>query len=116
MQGFGKGEVEVHWPRCQAKGPGRRPCLTRQKGNGCFRHGSQSSAIALAKPAHTGGQKVFLVNGLICPTALQLDGAISTDQQQGNGAIVRLHRGGQQVGHGGARGCDNRNCFASGSG
>ena len=52
-----------------------------QAGDGSVRHGSQSSSIALAKPAHTGGQKAFLVHGLVCPTALEPGGAISTDQQ-----------------------------------
>ena len=81
MKRFGKGKVEVHWPRGQAWGPGGRPCLASQGGDASVRHGSQSSAIALAKPAHTGGQKAFLVHGLVCPTALESGGAISTDQQ-----------------------------------
>ena len=81
MQGFGKGKVEVHWPRGQARGPGCRPCLASQGSDGSVRHGSQSSAIALAKPAHTGGQKAFLVHGLVGPTALEPAGAISANQQ-----------------------------------
>ena len=71
-------------------------------------HGCQTLRRTAGEPTATGGQKSFLIHGLIGTTSLQALGTISRQQQQGHGAVVGLHHRGQQIGHSGAGRGHNR--------
>ena len=114
VERLGKGKVEMHRPRGLAGAPGGQQGGVGQLGDGPIGHGGQASAIALAQPAHTRRQETLLVDTLVGATALELVGPIRRDQQQGDGAVIGLHRCRQQVGDGGSGGGDHRCRLARG--
>jgi hypothetical protein len=54
----------------------------------------------MANPSTAGQKEGFLVHGLIGTAALEALRAVGCEQQQRNRALVGLHQGRQQVGHG----------------
>ena len=98
--------IEVHGPEGTAEAG-----LPGPPGQG-FQAGAvllgQTVGAGLQHQAATGGQELLLVNGLVSPALLQPRRPIGTQQQQGDGAPIRLDHGRQQVGHGAARRGDHR--------
>jgi hypothetical protein len=105
MQGLLKGQVEVHRPGGKPSDPPEAPEVTLD-GQGLHSgrlHRSRPQAGPLAEPAAAAPEEVLLVHALVGAASLEPIGPISAEQQQGDGAMVGLHAGGQQLGHGRSR-------------
>ena len=103
------GQGWLIWPQAVSESGGGQLI---QFGRG---HGVQAAVIAKPLPAQGGEQEVFLVHGLVGAATLQPRRPIRREQQQRNGAVIRLHHGRQQVGHRRARGGDHGRRQAGGA-
>ena len=123
MQGFLEGQVEVHGAsRKRSIPPEALEPEAPEIGLGGQRlhsgrlHPPQAGSGCLAEPTAATPEEVLLVHALVSPASLEPIRPVGAEQQQGNGSMVGLHAGGQQLGHRRSGGGDHGGGHACGPG